>query len=149
MPNRLVSPDRLRAAFAGFAAVILATLQACSTVPDDAPAETTARGNPHRGDPQRIATGEAAYAQSCARCHGEDASKPGPAADLRLIGRYCGRLDDAGLKQRCMLDADAFFLTSVEEGKVRLDIRHMPAWKGQLSIDQVWSIQAYVESRRK
>lgn len=149
MPARLVSPGRPRsAALAGLAALLLAAAQAC-TLPASAPDSKAERGNPLRGDPQRIAAGAAAYAQSCARCHGEDATRPGPAADLRLIGRYCGRLDDPGLKQRCLLDADAWFLKSVEEGKVRLGIRHMPAWKRQLSTELIWSIQAYVESRRK
>ena len=38
--------------------------------------------NPYRGNPQAVDTGRAIYAQSCARCHGAEATKPGPASSL-------------------------------------------------------------------
>lgn len=151
MPSRLVSRGARRPLLGiGLAALLVLAVQACGTLHADSPTQTSARWtNPLRGDAASIDTGAVLYAQSCARCHGEEATQPGPAANLRLIGRYCGRLDDPALKQRCTEDADAYFLKSVEEGKVRLDVRHMPGWKGQLSTAQVWAIQAYVESRRK
>ncbi len=151
MPARLVSQRALRPTLGiGLATLLALTVQACSTLSIAPPTRTTdAWTNPLRGDAASIDAGAVAYAQSCARCHGKEATQPGPAANLRLIGRYCGRLDDPTLKQRCTEDADAYFLKSVEDGKVRLDVRHMPGWKGQLSTEQVWAIQAYVESRRK
>lgn len=118
----------------------------------DAIAASHSPHNPYRGATdareQVLAVGATAYAQACARCHGAEAMPPAPAADLRIIGRYCNRLGDPALRARCLDDADAYFLKTVKEGKVRLDIRHMPAWKHLLSERQIWAIQLYTESRR-
>lgn len=104
--------------------------------------------NPYRGNPAAIDIGRAAYAQSCARCHGADAEHMGAAADLRLVGRFCLRIADDALRQRCTQDADDYFRRSVLNGKIRLGIEHMPPWKNLIGQEVLWSIQAFVESRR-
>lgn len=107
-------------------------------------------GNPYRNDPGAVlAVGESAYAQACARCHGQDATAPGPAADLRLVGRYCNRVAEGALRNRCRDDADAYFSKTVRDGKVRLGIRHMPAFEDVIPPDLTWAIQSFIESRRK
>jgi mono/diheme cytochrome c family protein len=105
--------------------------------------------NPYRGNPAAIEIGRTAYAQACARCHGVDATQIGPAADLRRIGGYCGRLTDPALRERCVRDADAYFGKAIREGRVRLGIRHMPAWADRMPAPLAWAIQSYVESRRE
>lgn len=117
------------------------------------PLGTTWReANPYRGLPQAIDIGRSAYAQACARCHGADASHrgadQGAAPDLSRVDAYCRRIADSEVRRACMLDNDAWFSQSVREGKVRVGVRHMPAWQDLLPQEAVWAIQAYVESRR-
>ena len=104
--------------------------------------------NPYRGNPDVLETGRLAYAQACAKCHGEDAIRPGPAADLKLVGRYCGRVEAPDLKARCIEDADYYYLKTLREGKVRLGVRHMPAWGDSMDKRLAWAIQAFIESAR-
>lgn len=105
--------------------------------------------NPYRGDARAIAAGQTLYAAHCARCHGEDASGRGPAADLRVLGRYCRRIADEDLRRRCARDADDYFRRSVLFGKVRLGIVHMPPWKDVLSQEAVWALRSFVGTRDK
>lgn len=103
--------------------------------------------NPYRDDPLAIKVGHAAFNQSCARCHGIDAdASRSPAPDLRRIGRGCGRVRDAALKLRCQSDADYYFRSTVEKGKTKLGVQHMPPWKGVLSTELIWAIRSFVES---
>lgn len=103
--------------------------------------------NPYRGDARAVAFGKTLYVANCLRCHGEEASGRGPAADLRLVGRYCRQIADEPLRQRCARDADEYFRRSVLFGKVRLGIVHMPPWQDVLSQEAVWALRSYVETR--
>lgn len=111
--------------------------------------ETWLKGNPYRGNPRALAIGQSAFNQSCARCHGFNASPAGgvPAPDLRQLNGYCRRIADAGLQDACMADNDQYFKKSVLQGKVIVGVLHMPSWKDVLSQDVVWAIQAFIESR--
>lgn len=131
-------------AYALEAVVPIVDLSGLPALPDGAHDE-----NPYRGNPLAVEIGRSAYAQACARCHGEEASTMGPAADLRLLGRYCNRIADPTLRGRCVRDADFYFLKTVREGKLRLGIRHMPAWGDRLAQPLAWSIQAFIEARRR
>lgn len=105
--------------------------------------------NPYRGHPDAIAAGRDAFNQSCAVCHGMDADGSRmPAPDLRRIGRSCNRLVPGEWKRRCESDADFYFKRSVEEGKVKVGVRHMPAWKDLMSLELIWAIRSFVESAR-
>ena len=105
--------------------------------------------NPYRGHPDAIAAGRDAFNQSCAVCHGVDADGSRmPAPDLRRIGRSCNRLVPGEWKRRCESDADFYFKRSVEEGKVKVGVRHMPAWKDLMSLELIWAIRSFVESAR-
>ena len=103
--------------------------------------------NPYRGDARAVLAGEALYRANCQRCHGEEASGRGPAPTLQLIGRFCRRVGDAGLKRRCLADADEHFRRSVLKGKVLLGVEHMPPWEGILPQEAVWALRSYVETR--
>jgi mono/diheme cytochrome c family protein len=103
--------------------------------------------NPLRGNAIAATVGRSAFNQSCATCHGMDADgSRAPAPDLRRIGRACGRVRDAALHQRCLSDADHFFLKSVLKGKQKFGIEHMPAWEGVLDPAVVWSLRSFIET---
>lgn len=90
--------------------------------------------NPYRDDNAAIAIGSSAYNQNCARCHGLEAVTGGIAPDLRKLG-----IDQ---------DSDEYFLASVRRGKIRNGMTYMPPFEGILSQEAIWSIKAYVETRR-
>lgn len=106
--------------------------------------------NPYRGNARAIAIGREAFNQSCAGCHGVDANASrSPAPDLRRIGRGCARVADPALQRRCHSDADYYFRSTVEKGKIKLGVQHMPAWKGVLSTELIWAIRSYIETARE
>lgn len=110
--------------------------------------ETWLVENPYRGNPAAIVTGQQAYNQACARCHGADASTNAASApDLRQLSRYCGRIGGAELKAACMRDNDAYFAKTVRHGKIIVGITHMPPWQGVLKQELAWAIQVFIESR--
>lgn len=88
------------------------------------------------------------YGAGCASCHGKDADGDrAPAPDLRGLHVYCKRVADPELRPRCDADVDAYFTASVLEGKTKVGIVHMPAWKGFLSQEQLWAIKSFIETR--
>ena len=106
--------------------------------------------NPVRGNPDAIAIGKSAFNQSCAKCHGADANASrSPAPDLRRIGLACKRVREPELQQRCMSDADAFFVKSVRYGKQKFGIIHMPPWEGIIAPEVVWAMRSFVETAPK
>lgn len=111
--------------------------------------ETWLKGNPYRGNPRAVEVGRSAFNQSCARCHGTDASQAGGATapDLRQLNRYCRSIANPALQTACMADNDQYFKKSVQEGKVVVGVRHMPSWKAVLTQEDIWAIQAFIESR--
>lgn len=104
--------------------------------------------NPYRGNPDAIAVGQLTYGQTCARCHGADAStNAAPAPDLRKLDAFCRRIANAELKAACMRDNDAYFAKTVRQGKTIVGVVHMPAWEPVLSQELIWAVQAFIESR--
>lgn len=106
-----------------------------------------AETNPLRGHAEAARIGQAVFNQACAGCHGNNANgSRSPAPDLRRIGLACRRVKDPALHQRCMSDADHFFVKSVRYGKQKFDIVHMPPWDGVLEPALVWSLRSFVET---
>lgn len=104
--------------------------------------------NPYRGNAEAIAVGRLTYGQTCARCHGADAStNAAPAPDLRKLNAYCRRIGDAELQAACMRDNDAYFARTVRQGKTIVGVVHMPAWEPVLSQELIWAVQTFIESR--
>ena len=117
------------------------------TSPLPAQAQTWTEPNPLRGNAQAAAIGQTAFNQSCAKCHGENANGArAPAPDLRRIGTRCKRIEDDALRQRCLEDADAFFIKSVRYGRQKFGIVHMPPWEGVVSPELAWALRSYVET---
>lgn len=111
--------------------------------------DTWLKTNPYRGHPRAIEVGQSAFNQSCARCHGHDANTAGgvPAPDLRRLNGYCRRIANPILQVACLTDNDQYFKKSVLYGKTVVGFVHMPAWKDVLIQDDIWAIQAFIESR--
>ena len=109
----------------------------------------TPAGNPYRGQARAIEIGRNAYNQACSRCHGVDAINKGQVGpDLLRMDRACSRIADPAIREMCVVDNDDFFLKSVQEGKTRVGVVHMPAWKEVLSPAAIWTIRSFLESRK-
>ncbi len=138
----------LLAAHAAHAYEVVTPQVDTSAVPEAA--KTWNEPNPLRGDANAAVIGRSAFNQACAQCHGADANgSRSPAPDLRRMGIGCRRIQDQALRQRCMGDADAFFIKSVRYGKQKFGITHMPPWDGVLKPEVVWSIRSFVENAPK
>ena len=118
--------------------------------PDGLPVlgETWLEANPYRGNPLAVSIGQTAYGQTCARCHGAEAStNAAPAPDLRQLNRFCRRITALDLKAACMRDNDAYFAKTVRHGKIIVGVTQMPPWQGVLKQELAWAIQMFIESR--
>ena len=73
----------------------------------------------------------------------------GIAPDLRLLDRDCMTQKVEAKKKMCFKDNDDYFATSVRKGKVRNGAVYMPPFDGILNQEAVWSIKAYLETRRE
>lgn len=96
--------------------------------------EVVREANPYRDNAEAIRVGTSAYNQNCARCHGLEAISGGIAPDLRKLD-----LDP---------DTDMYFYGSVLAGKVRNGAVYMPPFREILPQEAIWSIKAYLETRR-
>ena len=116
------------------------------------PAITGAAGdaNPYRGNPRATEIGRQAFNQACARCHGPDGDNKGQVGpDLLKLDRGCTRIADPAIRQMCVVDNDQYFLKSVQDGKTRVGVVHMPAWKDVLPPAAIWTIRTFLESRAR
>lgn len=116
------------------------------------PAITSAAGdaNPYRGNPRAADIGRRAFNQACARCHGPDADNKGQVGpDLLKLDRACARIADPATREMCITDNDQYFLKSVQYGKTRVGVVHMPAWQDVLPPAAIWTIRTFLESRSR
>jgi cytochrome c-550 PedF len=105
--------------------------------------------NPYRGNAVAAGIGSSAYNQNCARCHGLEAISGGIAPDLRKLDNECAGMKDDKKKAACVQEMDDYVLNSVRRGKVRNGAVYMPPFEGILSQEAIWSIKAYLETRRE
>ncbi len=105
--------------------------------------------NPYRGHKEAIKVGASAYNQNCARCHGLEAISGGIAPDLRKLDNDCSTMKVEAKKKACVVEIDQYFASSVFKGKVRNGAVYMPPFDGILNQEAVWSIKAYLETRRE
>ena len=104
--------------------------------------------NPYRANEAAIKLGTSAYNQNCARCHGIDAISGGIAPDLRKLDNDCATLKDATRKAACVKETDGIFLAAVRQGRTRNGAVYMPPFEGVMNQEALWSIKAYLETRR-
>jgi cytochrome c-550 PedF len=105
--------------------------------------------NPYRKHEAAIKVGTSAYNQNCARCHGLEAISGGIAPDLRKLDNECATLKDEKKKTACVKEVDDYYVGSVRRGKVRNGAVYMPPFEGILNQEAMWSIKAYLETRRE
>ena len=105
--------------------------------------------NPYRENAAAIKIGTSAYNQNCARCHGLEAVSGGIAPDLRKIENDCAPMKDASKRAACVKDTDDYYLGTVRRGRVRNGAVYMPPFEGMISQEAMWSIKAYLETRRE
>lgn len=106
--------------------------------------------NPYRGNPRAADIGRQAFNRACARCHGPDGDNKGQVGpDLLKLDRACSRIADPAIRQMCIVDNDQYFLKSVQDGKTRVGVVHMPAWKDVLPPAAIWTIRTFLESRSR
>ena len=125
------------------------TPQAVDTKDLPALGEAWRAENPYRKNDKAIKVGTSAYNQNCARCHGLEAISGGIAPDLRKMDNDCTSLKDEKKKTACVKEIDDFYLGSVRRGKVRNGAVYMPPFEGILNQEAMWSIKAYLETRRE
>ena len=104
--------------------------------------------NPFRSHEQAIRIGTSAYNQNCARCHGLEVISGGIAPDLRKLDNECATQKDAKKKAACLKEVDDYFITTVRRGRTRNGAVYMPPFEGVMNQEAVWSIKAYLETRR-
>lgn len=105
--------------------------------------------NPFRENDKAIQIGTSAYTQNCARCHGLEAVSGGIAPDLRRLDNECATMKDARKQTACRKDIDDYFVTTVRHGRTRNGAVYMPPFEGVLNQEAMWSIKAYLETRRE
>ncbi len=105
--------------------------------------------NPYRQHDKAITIGTSAYNQNCARCHGLEAISGGIAPDLRKLDNDCVNVKDARKKAACVKEIDEYFASTVRRGRTRNGAVYMPPFEGVLNQEAVWSIKAYLETRRE
>jgi len=104
--------------------------------------------NPYRANDLAITIGSSAYNQNCARCHGLEVISGGIAPDLRKLDNDCASLADAAKRTACVKDTDEYFISTVRKGRTRNGAVYMPPFEGMVSQEGLWSIKAYLETRR-
>lgn len=105
--------------------------------------------NPFRKNDAAIKVGTSAYNQNCARCHGLEAISGGIAPDLRKLDNECATLKDEKKKSACVKEIDEYFASTVRKGRTRNGAVYMPPFEGMMNQEAVWSIKAYLETRRE
>ncbi|MFM2118693.1 MAG: hypothetical protein RL722_161 [Pseudomonadota bacterium] len=105
--------------------------------------------NPFRNNPTAVKIGTSAYNQNCARCHGLEAISGGIAPDLRRLDNDCSNIKVEAKKAACIKEIDEYVLTTVRRGRTRNGAVYMPPFEGILSQEAIWSIKAYLETRRE
>jgi mono/diheme cytochrome c family protein len=91
--------------------------------------------------PDLLAAGKALYASNCQRCHGPGGLGDGPDADPE---------DRAGMDltnpRRAGRNPDGIVFHKILNGRGR---PQMPAFKDDLTTDQIWTVVAYVQTLRR
>ena len=105
------------------------------------PPEADTLKNPLTVDDKVIAKGKAVFKDKCERCHGPEGLGDGPDADPDAMGDM-----DLTVAKRAARNPDGVVFHKVRNGRRK---PKMPAFKEELSEEQVWAVVAYAQSLRK
>jgi mono/diheme cytochrome c family protein len=105
------------------------------------PPDADTKKSPLQVDAKVLATGKAVFKDKCTKCHGPAGIGDGPDADPE-------HREDMDLTnpKRADRNPDGVVFYKVWNGRRR---PKMPAFKEELSEQQVWSVVAYVQTLRK
>lgn len=103
-------------------------------------ADADTKKSPVPATAQTLEAGKALFKDKCARCHGPGAIGDGPDADPDATEM------DLTNPKRAARNPDGVVYYKVLNGKQR---PKMPAFKDDLSEEQIWTVVAYVQSLRK
>jgi mono/diheme cytochrome c family protein len=104
------------------------------------PAGAAKEQNPIVETPELLQKGERLYRSKCQRCHGRDGRGDGPDADPE---KPAGNLTD---RIRAAFNPDGIVFYKVWNGR---SSPKMPAFKSDISRDEVWTIVHYMKGFRK
>jgi mono/diheme cytochrome c family protein len=130
---------RLMSLVAGTARAFWLLLMAMVAIPAMAFAVDTdqikaAPVNPFEGHAEKIPEGQSLFNQYCSHCHAPNAQTAERARDVRRLKlRYGDRMTEV-------------FYNTVTEGRID---NGMPAWKGALSDDVLWTIYTFIQSMQQ
>ena len=105
-------------------------------LPEDAATKT----NPLTIDAKTLAMGKGVYKNKCERCHGPGGLGDGPDADPELTEMNLTN------PKRADRNPDGVVFYKVVNGRKK---PKMPAFKDELSEEQIWAVVAHVQSLRK
>jgi mono/diheme cytochrome c family protein len=105
------------------------------------PPDAEEKKSPLTVDAKVLATGKAVFKDKCSRCHGPSGLGDGPDADPDH-----GEHMDLTNPKNADRNPDGVVFYKVMNGRRR---PKMPAFKEELTEQQIWSVVAYVQSLRK
>ena len=105
------------------------------------PPEADATKNPLTVDAKLLATGKAIFKDKCQKCHGATGKGDGPDADPDAQEDM-----DLTRADRAAKNPEGVIFFKAWNGRKK---PKMPAFKDELSKEQVWAVVAYVQTFRK
>ena len=104
------------------------------------PPEADQEKNPFAGDANAVAAGKQLFGKNCQRCHGPGGKGDGPDADPDAMQDM-----DLTVARRASRNPDGVVFYKVWNGRKK---PKMPAFKDELTKEQVWQIVAYAQTLR-
>ena len=105
------------------------------------PPDADTKKSPLTVDDKVLATGKAVFKDKCTKCHGDRGIGDGPDADPDAREKM-----DLTAAKGADRNPDGVVFYKVQNGRRR---PKMPAFKEELTEQQVWSVVAYVQTLRK
>jgi mono/diheme cytochrome c family protein len=103
--------------------------------------DAATKQNPLKPDEKTLAAGKAVFKQKCQKCHGPGGLGDGPDADPDAAPDM-----DLTNPKRAERNTDGVVFYTVLNGRGR---PKMPAFKDELSEEQIWQVVTYVQTLRK
>ena len=105
------------------------------------PEDAATKKNPLTIDAKTLATGKGIYKNKCERCHGPGGLGDGPDAEPESAEDM-----NLTLAKRADRNPDGVVFYKIANGRKK---PKMPAFKDELSEEQIWAVVAHVQSIRK